>query len=85
MARIMAANHLRTPSDIKEGQKLFIPGAKKVLTVEPSKPLTPVHKKELELSLESEEATLKPNKIEKRKTSLAWKGAGYNLAYPGEN
>lgn len=80
MARIMAANHLRTPSDIKEGQKLFIPGAKKVLTVEPSKPLTPVHKKELELSLESEEATLKPNKIEKEKPP--WHGKELDIIWP---
>lgn len=80
IAKIMEANRLRSPSDIKEGQKLFIPGAKKILSVEPSQPLSPIQKKELELSLESEEAALPPNKIEKEKPP--WHGKELDIIWP---
>ncbi|MGB9700679.1 MAG: peptidoglycan DD-metalloendopeptidase family protein [Thermodesulfobacteriota bacterium] len=80
IAKIMQANHLLSPSDIKEGQKLFIPGAKIILPVEPSRPLSPGQKKELELSLESEEASLPPNKIEKEKPP--WHGKELDIIWP---
>ncbi len=80
IAKIMQANHLLSPSDIKEGQKLFIPGAKSILPVEPSLPLSPVQKKELELSLESEEVSLPQNKIEKEKPP--WLGKELDIIWP---
>lgn len=80
IAKIMKANHLHSPSDIKEGQKLFIPGAKDILPVEPSFPLSPVQKKELELSLETEEVSLPPNRIEKEKPP--WHGKELDIIWP---
>jgi len=55
IAKLMAANKLSSPSALKVGSKLFIPGAKVVLKVEPSVPLSPIEKIELERSLETEE------------------------------
>ena len=51
IAKLMEANKLSSPSAIKVGQKLFIPGAKVVLPVEPYAPLSPSEKKKLEQSL----------------------------------
>jgi murein DD-endopeptidase MepM/ murein hydrolase activator NlpD len=55
IARLMEVNNLSSPSAVRVGQKLFIPGAKKVLRVDPYVPLSPVEKKNLERSLEVEE------------------------------
>ena len=55
IARLMEINHLSSPSAIRVGEKLFIPGAKMVLKVDPYVPLSPVEKKNLERSLEVEE------------------------------
>ncbi len=54
LSKLMEANHLSSPSAIKVGQKLFIPGAKAVLKVEPYIPLSPAEKKNLEKSLEED-------------------------------
>ena len=51
IAKLMEANKLSSPSAIKVGQKLFIPGAKAVLPVEPYAPLSTSEKKKLEQSL----------------------------------
>ncbi len=80
VAKIIEANNLLTPSALKEGQKIFIPGAKKVLQVEPFLPLSSVQKKELELSLETEEVSLPPNKIEKEKPP--WHGKELDIIWP---
>ena len=56
--KIMQANGLSSPSSIKVGKKLFIPGAKKILPVESSRPLSIQEKRELERSLETEEQSL---------------------------
>ncbi len=80
VAKIMEANNLLTPSALKEGQKIFIPGAQKVLQVEPSLPLSSVQKKELELSLEAEEVSLPQNKIEKEKPP--WHGKELDIIWP---
>lgn len=53
IARLMEANGLSSPSGLKVGDRLFIPGARKILRVEPSLPLSPAERKELERSLES--------------------------------
>ena len=55
IAMLMEANGLPSPSALKVGSKLFIPGVKAVLKVEPSVPLSPKEKIELERSLETEE------------------------------
>ena len=55
IARLMEVNNLSSPSAIRVGQKLFIPGAKKVLKVDSYVPLSPAEKRHLERSLEIEE------------------------------
>jgi murein DD-endopeptidase MepM/ murein hydrolase activator NlpD len=55
IAKLMEANRLSSPSAVKVGQKLFIPGAKAVLPVEPYVPLSSAEKKKLERSLEPED------------------------------
>ena len=55
IAKLMEANRLSSPSAVKVGQKLFIPGAKSVLRVEPYIPLSPSEKKTLEESLDTGE------------------------------
>jgi murein DD-endopeptidase MepM/ murein hydrolase activator NlpD len=52
IAKLMEANRLASPSDLKAGQKLFIPGANRVLRVEPYSPLSSSAKRNLEQSLE---------------------------------
>jgi murein DD-endopeptidase MepM/ murein hydrolase activator NlpD len=51
----MEANGLSSPSAMKVGSKIFIPGAKAVLRVEPYVPLSPREKNDLERSLRAEE------------------------------
>jgi murein DD-endopeptidase MepM/ murein hydrolase activator NlpD len=55
IAKLMEANKLSSASAIRAGQKLFIPGAKTVLRVEPYVPLSPSERKNLERSLEKQE------------------------------
>jgi len=54
IARLMEINRISSPSAIRVGQKIFIPGAKKVLTVDPYVPLSSAERKNLERSLEVE-------------------------------
>jgi murein DD-endopeptidase MepM/ murein hydrolase activator NlpD len=58
IAKLMEANRLSSPSAVKVGEKLFIPGAKAVLPVDPYVPLSPSEKKKLEQSLDPGEQTL---------------------------
>jgi murein DD-endopeptidase MepM/ murein hydrolase activator NlpD len=60
IARLMEANKLSSPSAVKVGQKLFIPGAKVALPVDPYVPLSPSEKKKLEQSLETDEPSPPP-------------------------
>jgi lipoprotein NlpD len=53
ISKLMEANHLASPSALRAGQKLFIPGAKQVLRVEPYSPLSSSAKRSLEQSLEN--------------------------------
>jgi len=55
VGKIMDANGLRSPSAVKVGSKIFIPGAKVVLRVEPYVPLSAREKNDLERSLRTEE------------------------------
>ena len=51
IARLMEANGLPSPSGIKVGSKIFIPGAKAVVPVEPFVPLSAREKNDLERTL----------------------------------
>jgi len=83
IAKILEANGLSSPSALKVGQKLFIPGAAKVLSVEPSAPLSPKERQDLEASLQSEERPViadLPAPSEKEKPP--WHGKGLDLIGP---
>ncbi len=54
VAKLMEANKLKSPSALKVGDKIFIPGAKVTRQVEPFVPLTPTEKKDLEQTLEED-------------------------------
>lgn len=54
IAKLMAANGLSSPGELKEGQRLFIPGARALLPVKPAVPLTAAEKSALVGSLERE-------------------------------
>jgi len=54
IAKLMEANGLSSPSAIKVGSKIFIPGAKAVLHVEPFVPLSAREKNDLERTLGTE-------------------------------
>lgn len=55
IGKLLEANGLSSPSAIKVGSKVFIPGAKAVLRVEPYVSLSPREKNDLERSLRTEE------------------------------
>ncbi len=83
IAKILEANGLSSPSALKVGQKVFIPGATRVLSVEPSAPLSPKERQDLEISLQNEERTLSPDLPgpgEKEKPP--WHGKGLDLIWP---
>jgi murein DD-endopeptidase MepM/ murein hydrolase activator NlpD len=61
LAKLMEANSLASPSALKVGQKLFIPGATSVLRVDPSVPHSTNERWDLEKSLESEEKASAPD------------------------
>ncbi|HSR12699.1 MAG TPA: M23 family metallopeptidase [Thermodesulfobacteriota bacterium] len=50
---LMEANRLSSPSAVKVGQKVFVPGAKAMVKVEPYVPLSAKERKSLEKSLEN--------------------------------
>ena len=88
IARLMEANKLSSPSAVKVGQKLFIPGAKAVLPVEPYIPLSPSEKKKLEESLDTGEppAPLPPlseyNKATQDSEKPPWWGKELDIIWP---
>jgi murein DD-endopeptidase MepM/ murein hydrolase activator NlpD len=83
IAKLMAANKLASPSALKVGSKIFIPGAKTVLKVEPPVPLSPKEKIELEHSLETEE---KPDPAELPSEAVhekpPWVGKELDIIWP---
>ncbi len=88
IARLMEANKLSSPSAIKVGQKLFVPGAKAVLPVEPYIPLSPLEKKKLEESLDTGEppAPLPPASEYSKETRDSerppWRGKELDIMWP---
>ncbi|HSB71277.1 MAG TPA: peptidoglycan DD-metalloendopeptidase family protein [Candidatus Methylomirabilis sp.] len=58
--RLMEANRLKPSSSLRVGQGLFVPGAKAVKPVAPSRALTPAEREALERSLSGETSTTAP-------------------------
>jgi lipoprotein NlpD len=83
IAKILEANGLASPSALKVGQRLFIPGAVKVLSVEPSVPLSPRERQDLETSLESEERPVPPDlSAPAEREKPPWHGKELDLIWP---
>ncbi len=87
ISRLMEANKLPSPSAIRVGQKLFIPGVKAVLKVEPYVPLSPAERKSLERSLDTQEQGPAPESPGKpqgnpRTESPPWAGKEMDLIWP---
>jgi murein DD-endopeptidase MepM/ murein hydrolase activator NlpD len=85
ISKLMEANHLSSPSAIRVGQKLFIPGAKVVLPVEPYAPLSTSEKKKLEQSLGSGEPPPAPGedsgeRVDSKKPP--WWGKELDIIWP---
>jgi murein DD-endopeptidase MepM/ murein hydrolase activator NlpD len=83
IAKLMEANGLSSPSAIKVGSRIFIPGAKSVLHVAPYEPLSPREKRDLELSLEREErpAPAEPS-LDAGREKPPWLGKELDLIWP---
>jgi murein DD-endopeptidase MepM/ murein hydrolase activator NlpD len=85
IARLMEANKLSSPSAVKVGQKLFIPGAKVVLPVEPYAPLSPSEKKKLEQSLQTGEPPSPPAEGSRERQDSEkppWRGKELDVIWP---
>jgi murein DD-endopeptidase MepM/ murein hydrolase activator NlpD len=83
LAKLMEVNGLSSPSEIRVGQRLFIPGAKAALQVEPSVPLTTREKRDLEHSLETEEKPLPMEPSgERRGKGPPWLGKELDVIWP---
>jgi len=85
IAKLMEANKLSSPSAIKVGQKLFIPGARVVLPVEPYVSLSPAEKKKLEQSLGTGEPSSPPaeGRGERQDTEKPpWRGKELDIIWP---
>jgi murein DD-endopeptidase MepM/ murein hydrolase activator NlpD len=83
LAKLMEANGLSSPSALKVGQKIFIPGATALLPVEPSVALSPDEKRDLEKSLESEEKASAPDpSANGRSEKPPGYGQGWDMIWP---
>jgi len=83
IAKLMEANGLSSPSALKVGRRLFIPGAKKVLHVEPFVPLSSWERKDLERSLEIEDKPVAgASSIERTEEKPPWFGKELDIIWP---
>jgi murein DD-endopeptidase MepM/ murein hydrolase activator NlpD len=82
IAKLVEANGLTSPSALKVGQKIFIPGAKAVLSVAPSLPLSSLEKRDLESSLETEEKPMPSASVEKEAGKPPWLGKELDIVWP---
>ena len=82
IAKLMETNGLTSPSALKVGQKIFIPGVKAVLSVAPSLPLSSLEKRDLENSLETEEKPIPSVGIAKETEKPPWLGKELDIIWP---
>ncbi len=82
VAKLMEANGLTSPSALKVGQKIFIPGAKVTLSIAPAQPLSASELKDLENSLENEERPLPSPGVEKESGPPPWAGKELDIIWP---
>jgi murein DD-endopeptidase MepM/ murein hydrolase activator NlpD len=83
IAKLMEANGLSSPSAIKVGSKVFIPGAKAILHVEPYAPLSSREKNDLERSLQTEEKPIPAEPSpEGGRQSPPWLGKELDIIWP---
>ncbi|MBI5968389.1 MAG: M23 family metallopeptidase [Deltaproteobacteria bacterium] len=83
IAKLIEANGLSSPSALKVGRSLFIPGAKKVLHVEPFVPLSSLERKDLERSLETEDKPVAgAPSIERPAEKPPWFGKELDIIWP---
>ncbi len=82
VAKLMEANGLASPSALRVGQKIFIPGAKAVLSIAPAQPLSASELKDLENSLENEERPMPSAGVEKEIGTPPWLGKELDIIWP---
>ncbi len=84
IAKLMEANRLSSPSALKKGSRVFIPGAKKVLPIAPYAPLSAQEKQDLERSLETEEHPIPPQGPSADRTGdkPPWQGKELDIIWP---
>lgn len=83
IAKLMEANGLSSPSALKVGRQLFIPGAKKNLHVEPFVPLSSWERKDLERSLETKDKlAASANSIGRTEEKPPWFGKELDIIWP---
>jgi murein DD-endopeptidase MepM/ murein hydrolase activator NlpD len=85
IAKLMEVNKLSSPSALRVGQKLFIPGAKAVLRVEPYASLSPSEKKKLEQSLDTGEPIPPPAEGSRERQDSEkppWRGKELDIIWP---
>jgi len=82
ITKLMEANGISSPSAIKVGHKLFIPGAKKILRVDPFVPLSALERKDLERSLETEEKRVAWPPAVKPGERPPWFGKELDIIWP---
>ncbi len=82
VAKLMEVNGLASPSALRVGQKIFIPGAKAVLSIAPAQPLSASELKDLENSLENEERPMPSAGVEKEIGTPPWLGKELDIIWP---
>jgi lipoprotein NlpD len=85
VAKLMEANRLKSPSALKVGSKIFVPGAKALRKVEPFVPLSPAERKNLEETLgeETDEAPSKaPPALPGPEEKPPWYGKELDIIWP---
>ena len=82
IAKLMEANGFTSPSALRVGQNIFIPGAKAVLSIAPAQPLSALEIKDLETSLETEEKPIHSVSVEKETGTPPWMGKELDIIWP---
>ena len=82
IAKLMGANGFTSPSALRVGQKVFIPGAKAVLSIPPAQPLSASETRDLENSLQTEEKPIYSADVEKEIGTPPWLGKELDIIWP---